>query len=326
MRILVLSLILTLSGCADKSSADFNSKVSRDASANPSEAVDLSGHEVGNGGDAIVCKSSYPDLGGGRSGLLDYYEARKVRGWTINFQGAHNVGERVTLAISRLKKLDPDRAALYLDYAASFSDEAQLIPDLYLPNLPDDGPVSLPGADCEVRQLAIQRKPSMFGDKRYVIDEGIWTGLDDDSKAGLILHEIIYRETVDLGHKTSAAARYLNALLASNAISRLSRNAYAELLEKKLLMPAGVSVNPPPIVQEQEKECLSAFGQTVCGYNCLKSIAAIKCASDPGAICLESYGRIECGFDCKEAYGNIKCAKTSKGRCDVSFGQITCVD
>ena len=40
--------------------------------------------------------------------------------------------------------------------------------------------------------------------------------LDNNGKAGLILHELIYREAIEGGATESTAVRYFNSMLASN--------------------------------------------------------------------------------------------------------------
>lgn len=227
---LVFGLTLLSSSCS-KNKSENSPASGRDASA-------LFGQEVGNGGDAVVCARAYPELGGERAGLLDYYEGRAVHGLTPDFSGADGVDGRVALAISRLEALDPDRAGLYRHYAETFWSEAIILQNAHLPDLPDDGPVSLPGEDCRLQQLAIQSEPLQPGHKRYSINGKIWNLLNDDAKAGLILHEIAYREAKSLGHETSARIRHLNGMMAANALKSLSHDAYTDLLEQTLSLPA----------------------------------------------------------------------------------------
>src|SRR5690606_21544197 len=102
-----------------------------------------------------------------------------------------------------------------------------------------------------------------------------------------------------------------------------------------------------------ESECVSAFGQTACGYHCVVANGGVSCADWPGgscataygqtvcgpppppgwqsswspsvqASCIQAYGRIACGFDCVSAYGQVACAQTARGRCAAQGGQIQC--
>jgi hypothetical protein len=42
-------------------------------------------------------------------------------------------------------------------------------------------------------------------------------------------------------------------------------------------------------------QCISAYGQTKCGYSCVEAYGEIKCADWPGGACKEAYGEITCG-------------------------------
>jgi hypothetical protein len=214
-------LIVTIAGCDQK---------------NGTESLNF-GHEVGNGGDVIECQQPAVLLGNKSIGLLDFYEARQ-RGMSLNFELGGDENARVVALIERIKGIDPDRAALYLSYASSFWSEAALLPNAHLPDIPDDGPVSLPGPNCEVKQIAIQSAPELPGEKRYNIDKALWDKLDVDERAGLILHEIAYREALDHAHETSKKIRYFNGLIVSDTIKTYAHSDYVDLLEKTLTLPA----------------------------------------------------------------------------------------
>jgi len=103
------------------------------------------GNERGNGGDAILCDQPYEVLNGRQSMVLDLYES-KAR-WNIPYDlgGPElKVDEKVTLAISRIKTLDPDRFRILTKFHDSFWDEVD-IGIYHLPSIPDQGVVRLPG-------------------------------------------------------------------------------------------------------------------------------------------------------------------------------------
>lgn len=334
MRYLILGFLLFAAGCSEKNENESSDSLnSGRETLSAVDAVNISGQEVGNGGDAIVCKTAYADLGGRNSGLLDYYEARTSRGWTIDFNPATSVDDRVALAISRLERLDPDRAALYRSYAKTFWDEAQILENAHLPDLPDDGPVSLPGEDCELRQLAIQREPFLPGDKRYVISGKIWAALDDASKAGLILHEIAYREAKTLDHKTSAQVRYLNGMMAGNALEALTFDAYADLLEKTLTMPAIRTVNgfrlkiktlvfgPEGEIKSGEVDSKPQYGTATTQVYPIKWGAADYNLSSP-LVTFDSSGNIR--LEISDAYSGIPASHDARPCGHLSFaGSVT---
>ena len=75
---------------------------------------------------------------------------------------------------------------------------------------------------------------------------------------------------------------------------------------------------------DPKSECLSAYGQTMCGYGCESAYGRVVCGSEPGMTCKSGFGRIECGYGCQSAYGMIKCSQIKGGICSVNYGRITC--
>lgn len=47
-------------------------------------------------------------------------------------------------------------------------------------------------------------------------------------------------------------------------------------------------------------------------------------ASEPQ--CVTAYGETACGYDCTAAYGEIACAQTPHGVCQAQYGEVTCWD
>lgn len=41
-------------------------------------------------------------------------------------------------------------------------------------------------------------------------------------------------------------------------------------------------------------ECVTAFGQTACGYGCVTAFGQVQCAKRPGGVCQAAYGEIVC--------------------------------
>jgi len=106
----------------------------------------------------------------------------------------------------------------------------------------------------------------------------------------------------------------------------------------------------PAYAQPQQATCTSAFGRTVCGYNCVAAYGQIKCASTPWgachsaygkvvcgpntpmipgvdmpkASCKAAYGQIACGYNCVAAYGQVRCATDPWGACTSAYGKVTC--
>ncbi len=184
----------------------------------------------GNGGDLVLCEN-----GGMISHeLLDYFEAaHKSPVEPLDLGAADwDATRKVEFALSRLRHLDPVRCARYEAEAKHFLTLVEWITQgPGLEHIPDLGEVVIP-PHCKVKQVAIRRKTFHPSIKPYLIDERLWLKLDEDHKAGLILHEIIYGETWDLGQKTSVNARKYNALLSSAAFESMPVGDYEALVKK----------------------------------------------------------------------------------------------
>lgn len=184
-------------------------------------------HTVGNGGDVIYCKhpESPPQVE-----LLDLYEARTIRGIHADWgKGNRNVMSKVRHAIQHLEPLANGMKAQLWKWAQNFMDEALFLPDVVLRDVPDSGHVAIP-AHCQIRQIAIQIEPQYPEDHRYIVDQDLWDRLGNDSKAGLILHEVLYRLALQWDHKNSITARYFNSYLFSGKISDFNPQEFFDYL------------------------------------------------------------------------------------------------
>jgi hypothetical protein len=128
--------------------------------------------------------------------------------------------------ISSIKRLNPSRAALYQEWLSSFEMDAYMT-DQKLNLINDMGGVFAPEG-CDLVQAAIHQDTNLHGDRRYIINKGIWDKLDNNGKAGLVLHEIIYRELVSQypPHGTSYFARSLNAFFSSREVKTMRLQEY----------------------------------------------------------------------------------------------------
>jgi len=214
----------------------------------------FSGTETGNGGDAIVCYDSNRNIESVR--LLDYYEGiRKERIKEIELgsnSGAKSYDQKVHYALNRLEKLNPTRAKLYRKWYTTFFSKEEFKWGDKLVNIADTGVLDFPN-NCEVLQIAAQEEPMIKGDKRYTIRKSLWNKMDEDHKAGLILHELIYREAknqkvctsiMNSGgetricknfHRKSKRVRYYNSILSSSKMNDMTLDSYIEVVQTALL-------------------------------------------------------------------------------------------
>lgn len=127
--------------------------------------------------------------------------------------------------------------------------------------------------------------------------------------------------------------------------------------------PGAVAVAPS--TAWPQADCRTAYGSTVCGYDCVAAFGTVKCAQTPYGACMEAYGQvtcwdpdaatrgghapqpehggrsgvplskatceaaygeIACGYGCAQGYGEVKCAATPQGRCMAGGGAVSCWD
>jgi hypothetical protein len=198
--------------------------------------VAKAGNENGNGGDAVVCRNAKQEIISAE--LLDYYEARVMRGITIELNTS-GYGYKILMALDRIKNLAPLRYARYRELADKFSSEAKWIPGIALVDIPDSQETFIPRG-CAVEQVAVQARPRFPEDSYYTISKDIWDKMDDTSKAGLILHEIIYREALaqTQPHTNSIYVRYFNSYISSKKLAGLNVGQYFGVLQQAQLRGA----------------------------------------------------------------------------------------
>jgi hypothetical protein len=199
-----------------------------------SASVFAAGGDVGgNGGGLVVCEQS---AGTFSYELLDYFEAEEASPPLPYDLGPAewDAFKKVELALSRLSLLDPKRASAYRAQAQRFLSEVEW--KTKLQHIPDAGETVIP-SHCHIEQGAI-RRPKLDPTMRpYLIDPLLWKALDEDHRAGLVLHELIWGEMRDLGQKSSEKARRFNAIVSSSALQSMKADEY-ETLTKELYRPA----------------------------------------------------------------------------------------
>lgn len=182
-----------------------------------------------HGCGAVVC--TLPD-GSVTVDVIDHYEM--VNTWKFSSQLGDkgiNALDKVYITLNRLASIDPERAEQYRLEASTFFDNEKTIfkPYKILGRIEDHGYIEM-ARNCELEQAVIKMdEPELPGDKMYTINQDLWDLMDNDNRAMLILHEIIYSETISLGHQTSRKARYYNAHISSNRLEEMTSQEYGDL-------------------------------------------------------------------------------------------------
>jgi hypothetical protein len=152
--------------------------------------------------------------------MVDIYEARLSHRRLDFGPPGLNYRDKVKYILTKWRAVSPLRIELYMSWLETFETEAGFLSGSTLPNIPDEGIVAIP-TGCEIQQVAIQLSDSDLGTSytRYTINKDLWDLMDDNSKAALILHELIFREAITAQHRVSLRVRYLNAILLSDSTS-----------------------------------------------------------------------------------------------------------
>jgi hypothetical protein len=184
------------------------------------------GVDHGSGGNVLHCAGGQPEYQ-----LLDYYEGRVLLDLTEDLGSGADEWAMVANVLTRYQKVDAYRAGLYQGWVAQFRNEWRMLVHTPLTPVDDYGYIQLP-TGCSVKQVILQYPVEVPEDGRYYVDEDTWNELDTQTKAGLILHEVIYRDAIRRGQEDSMRARYMTALVSSSQLATLT--SYGSRVHTKL--------------------------------------------------------------------------------------------
>jgi hypothetical protein len=159
------------------------------------------GDKKGNGGEVVVCP--------GEVQLLDFFEAN------IDLEVEEKDEIKIANAIlSKLEHFSPKRFSDYKKNLSHFLSEVKFVDETEIGPISDSGPITrtIP-INCHLAQIVIQKKIVFGNEKRYLINQSLWNQLSSIHRAGLILHELIYRE---LQSEDSHSIRIFNSWLFSS--------------------------------------------------------------------------------------------------------------
>jgi hypothetical protein len=183
------------------------------------------GDRAGNGGDAIVCykqkvtKENLSYLSPISTKVKDYWEySQMINNVSLNLGPSKDYKEKVLYVLNRLKKIDSFRANLLIKRFRS-NRFYSLVGRGQIPVVDDSHSYLSPsGVDnCIEVQVAFQiLNPRMFQSK-VLIDKDIFNNMDENHKAGLILHELLYEHDIKYAKATdSDTIRWFNYVISSD--------------------------------------------------------------------------------------------------------------
>jgi hypothetical protein len=181
----------------------------------------------GNGGDVLLgCENNSFN-----GKVLDYYEAESLLGLQIDLDSTNSSPEQIAMnALSRIPSFDGERRSRLQGWVTEFMSDAVFAPGIQLKRIDDSGELGIPKG-CRLEQAAVQEDPRFPEAKRYLVSKDVWDLMDKKNQAGLILHEVIYREAISYGHTDSIRTRYFNALISSGKIAAISAENYPKTLK-----------------------------------------------------------------------------------------------
>jgi len=192
------------------------------------EFVLAGGHIISTGGNVLICENN----GVKTLTTYDLVEGDALFGLSPVYSEKTDYFEKATDIISRLQILNPTRAHLYLKWLGTFKNESHFLPEGFrLIGIPDLGLGVLP-PNCHLEQTIVQSSAPGYGEFRYTINSDVWSALDDNQKAALVIHEIIYREAIlpENQHQNSGYVRQLNQLLHADRLRTMRLRSYIEFL------------------------------------------------------------------------------------------------
>lgn len=179
-----------------------------------------------NGGNAVVCKN---ELGQQSVELLDFFEAVQAPDF-FNFSKLKEKSKQQALddAMALIKSVISEFSyAQYERNLKNFEAEAYFAKGITLGTVADSFHFIIP-KNCTVEQTVVQIEP-LFKEARYTINQDLWDLLAPTDQAGLIMHELIYR---DLKSKDSRQVRLITAFLFSDQIQNMTREERIEVFKK----------------------------------------------------------------------------------------------
>lgn len=194
------------------------------------------GHGAGNGGNAVVCYSKPNQIQSIE--LFDYWEMSRAfpTFGQIDLGGPKlTVVEKVQLFTKRMAEFNPKLAKDVSNIGLSIANNINnyLIDNTEIPDVDDDTPLIEPQKPCVKETFALQIKDVPTGGRRFVIKAKIYNHplTSNDTRAGILLHEALYRLAILNGSDNSDGVRKFNYVFASSNSHTLDLREYASVIK-----------------------------------------------------------------------------------------------
>ena len=195
------------------------------------------GERTGNGGDVISCTTGNVTS----TQSLDFFEMTNSHHSPGAGQALPHT-DQVQYIIRRVATLMPHLGQAFQERFDQFSGDS-LVVDYPLANIPDTGQVNIPD-NCSINQVVIRMPSRLPFGKQYIIRKQYWDALDEENKAAVMLHEIVYGYAVDeLQAQDSKYSRALVGSLMSYELNYMSALDLGDTLHRlQFLKPSAGTV------------------------------------------------------------------------------------
>jgi hypothetical protein len=184
-------------------------------------------NRVGNGGDSVVCREIASTGKIRQAVLLDLYEAELPLPAT---KKKHD--ELLKNVFEKLQSVSPEQAELYRRRGEEIPKEIKYVSGSQLADVDDSKHLIRPTEKgCKIEQAAIRKNLSL-DEKRFLVSQQIWDKMDENSKAGLLLHEIVYEHLWKLGEEDSVKTRHLVSYYLSKDFQKTTKDEYWKRIQK----------------------------------------------------------------------------------------------
>lgn len=177
---------------------------------------------IGNGGVVFLCDSAP------RVRLVDFFEAEFIHYralgkplLTLSDPKGESYPLKVLDLLGRISRRFPGLSRALMKEFENFESHKWIEKDIYLGETNDDF-IKVRPKGCKPLNIAIQQEPLFPRSPWFMIDQDLWDGLDERAKAGLVVHETLYRIGIMSSLDNSVGVRYLVGLLFANELDLIS--------------------------------------------------------------------------------------------------------
>ncbi len=164
---------------------------------------------VGNGGGVLFCENREPIL-------LDIYESVFNEIHTFENLNTISIDQRRTVLEDRISLFSKDYAKLLRDLRKYFYEKSHFLKVSSF-KIPDDFNNLFYEATCDLKVVAVQRKPILSFDDIFFINEPLWNLSGEMTREGLIDHEVLYLISLVRGATTSKSVRKFLSFILSDS-------------------------------------------------------------------------------------------------------------